>query len=155
MGSPVKGTKDIFAIAALIGRYANCIDCGDLDGLADLFAAGAIRTPRLEAVGPAEVRRAYEGVILDEHGLPGTHHHVFDIEIDVEGDRATAESFVTVIQDGNPIIAGRHRDRFVRDTRGWHFEERCPYLDIVGDLSGHVPALAAALAQPRWQQGVG
>ena len=36
-----------------------------------------------------------------------------------------------------PIIAGRYRDRFV-DDGGWRFDERCFFVDQVGDLSHHL-----------------
>lgn len=126
-------------IAALILGYTDAIDRGDLDGLADYFTDGVLRSPRGEARGRDAVRRWYDDVKLDARGLPGTLHHLFGIDIAIAPARdvATATSFVTVIQHGRPILAGRYDDRFVRDDRGWRFAERVIHLDLIGDISGH------------------
>jgi ketosteroid isomerase-like protein len=129
--------SDAAAVRALVLEYAAAIDRGDLDGLAELFADGVLRSPRGEAQGRDAVRRWYDDVVLDGDGSPGTLHHVFGIDVGVAGDSARATSFVTVIQRGRPIIAGRYDDRFVRDDTGWRFAERTIALDLVGDLSGH------------------
>lgn len=150
--------RDRYAISALIQRYANCIDSGDLDAMADLFSHATVYAPRVGDDGPdavrrgsQEVRRGFDGLVHDEHGLLGTHHTVFDSEIQVEGDQASATSFVTVIHDGKPIIAGRYLDRFVRGPEGWRFHERRPHLDLIGDVSAHAPHLAARLADAERQ----
>jgi ketosteroid isomerase-like protein len=129
--------NDVAAVRALILEYAAAIDRGDLDGLADLFADGVLRSPRGEARGRDAVRRWYQDVVLDDDGLPGTLHHVFGSDVVVAGDTARATSFVTVIQHGRPIIAGRYDDRFVRSDDSWHFAERTVAMDLVGDLSRH------------------
>jgi ketosteroid isomerase-like protein len=145
--------RDRYAISALIQRYANCIDSGDLDAMAELFAYASVYAPRFGGGGPdavrrgsEEVRRDFDGLVQDEHGLLGTHHVVFDSEIHVDGDQASATSFVTVIHDGKPILAGRYLDKFVRGPDGWRFHERRPHLDLIGDVSAHAPRLAARLA---------
>jgi ketosteroid isomerase-like protein len=144
---------DRYAISALIQRYANCIDSGDLDAMAALFTHAAVHPPQSGEVGPEvvrrgfeEVRRGFDGLVRDEHGLLGTHHMVFDSDITVNGDEASATSFVTVIHDGKPIVAGRYEDKFVRGPQGWRFHERRPHLDLLGDISSHAPQLAANLA---------
>lgn len=131
---------DTAQITALIQGYADAIDRGDLDALADSFADAVLRSPRGVARGRAAVRRWYDAVLLDEHGLPGTRHHVFGVEVDIQTgrDRATATSFVTVVQGGRPIIAGRYDDAFVHGPEGWRFAERVVHLDLLGDLSGHL-----------------
>jgi ketosteroid isomerase-like protein len=129
--------KDVAAVTTLIQRYADAIDTGDLDGLADPFTSGVLRSPRGAAHGRDEVRAWYDGVILDEDGLPGTHHMVFDIDVTVDGDRARSTSYVAVVQGGMPIVAGRYHDSFVRDDGEWRFDERVIYLDLIGDMSNH------------------
>jgi hypothetical protein len=38
-----------------------------------------------------------------------------------------------------PIVTGRYRDTFGRDSRGeWRFEERRYAIDLAGDLSRHL-----------------
>ena len=58
------------AVRALIFRYADLIDAGDLDGLAALFAHATWRSAGRDEVlrGTAEVRRAYE--YRQMHGHP-------------------------------------------------------------------------------------
>jgi uncharacterized protein (TIGR02246 family) len=135
----VEPNPDADAVAALVQRYADCIDAGDLDGLADLFASGVLRSPAGDAHGRDEVRRMYDSVVLDDQGRPGTRHVVFGVEVEVDGDTARASSYVTVIHRERPIIAGRYRDTFVRDGRrgSWRFAERVVHLDLLGDISGH------------------
>jgi ketosteroid isomerase-like protein len=127
-------------VTALIHHYAHCIDAGDLDGLADLFASAVLRSPRGEARGREAVRAQYDAVILGDDGRPGTHHVVFDIDVALDGDGATAEarSFVTVVQAGLPILCGRYHDRFVCEGENWRFEERVVHLDLIGDLRAHM-----------------
>jgi ketosteroid isomerase-like protein len=148
--------RDHHAIAALIQRYAACIDSGDLDAMAALFSDATVFAPQLGpepseqgSHGFEQVREGFSGLVRDEHGLLGTHHMVFDSNIEVNGERATATSFVTVIHDGKPIVAGRYVDRFIRGPNGWRFHERRPHLDLIGDISGHAPALGEWLAESR------
>ena len=131
--------SDADEVAALVQRYADCIDAGDLDGLAALFTWGTLRSPAGDAHGRDEVRRMYDAVVLDDHGRPGTRHVVFGVEVEIDGDVAHARSYVTVIHHDRPIIAGRYDDRFARDpaTGHWRFDERVVHLDLVGDISGH------------------
>jgi ketosteroid isomerase-like protein len=133
-------TTDEREVLALVQRYADCIDSGDLDGLAELFSEAVLRSPRGAARGSAEVRALYDAVILGEDGRPGTHHVVFDAEVLVspDGSTATATSFVTVVQGGMPIVAGRYHDRFAKADGAWRFDERVVHLDLIGDLRSHL-----------------
>jgi ketosteroid isomerase-like protein len=146
-------TPDAFdrdEIEALILRYADCVDRGDFDGLADLFTHGVIHAPIADFVGRDAVRATYDNIVFDEHGSPGTHHVVFDVEVDVDPSRsrASAFSYLTVVQHGRPIVAGRYVDEFVRDAGGWRFASRTIHLDLIGDLSRHFHA-------PRTTRGPG
>ena len=134
---PTDADRD--AITALIERYADCVDRADFEGLGALFTNGVIHSPIGDFVGADAVRGTYDNIILDEHGDPGTHHVVFDIEIDVEpsGERARARSFLTAVQHGRPIVAGRYVDEFVRDDGTWRFDARTIHMDLIGDLSKH------------------
>ena len=136
--------KDILAVTALIHEYAERIDAGDLDGVAAMFADATWRSPgRAQPLrGAAEVRRAYDGVILYD-GVPSTKHAVTNVVVEVTGDTATARSYFTVLQaladfPLQPIVAGRYHDRFVRDENGWRFVERIVWMDLTGDLSRHL-----------------
>ena len=140
-------TDDVLAITALLHRYAELLDGGDLDGVAALFerASWGAGTRDFTVEGAEQVRRMYDGVILYEDGTPRTKHVITNVIIDVGADRAsaTARSYFTVLQatDGltlQPIIAGRYHDRFAHDGGAWRFAERIIHPDLQGDLSRHM-----------------
>ena len=133
-------------IAALVYRYADLLDQGDLDGVAALFAqatwGSGTRHERMR--GTEQVRRMYDGVILYEDGTPHTKHVITNLVIEHEdgATHATARSYFTVLQahDGvlQPIIAGRYHDRFEHVDGEWRFAERIIHPDLQGDLSHHM-----------------
>jgi 3-phenylpropionate/cinnamic acid dioxygenase small subunit len=139
--------EDVQAITALVYRYAELIDAGDLDGVAALFEhatwGAGTRSERLR--GTEAVRRGYGGVILYEDGTPRTKHVITNLVIDVAeaSTQAVARSYFTVLQatEGiplQPIIAGRYQDRFERVDGTWRFSERIIHPDLQGDLSKHM-----------------
>ena len=143
-------TDDVEAIRALIHEYAERIDLGDLDGLAEMFAAATWGSPGRGTPlrGTEQVRRGYDGVILYD-GIPSTKHVISNVTIEVTGDgsAATARSYFTVLQavDGlslQPIVAGRYHDAFARGGGAWRFTDRLIFMDLVGDLSRHLRAPA-------------
>ena len=131
-------------IEALVYRYAELLDSGDLDGVAALFEHATWRSARANVQGTGAVRRMYDGVILYEDGTPRTKHVITNLVIEHEDGttRASARSYFTVLQqkDGTlePIIAGRYHDRFERIDGGWRFAERIILPDLYGDLSQHM-----------------
>ncbi len=138
---------DVSAITALIARYADCMDGGDLDGVGALFADGRIAladgTPLAE--GAEAVAALYRSTTrLHEDGTPRTAHLVSNLVIDLDdaGASAAARSRFCVLQQRagalEPIITGVYRDRFARDRQGWHFVERCMVPHLLGDLSDHL-----------------
>ena len=115
---------DVLAITALVHRYAELLDVGDLDGVAALFerADWVAGTRDFRVQGSDAVRHMYDGVILYDDGTPRTKHVITNLVIEVAPDRttATARSYFTVLQatEGlalQPIIAGRYHDAFARD----------------------------------------
>ena len=133
------------AIAALVHRYAERIDAGDLDGVAALFADAAYgRAGGPVRLGTAAVREALAVVKLHD-GSPRTKHVVTNLVVDVDeaAGAASARSYFTVLQATptlplQPILAGRYHDRFVRADGTWHFAERVIHLDLAGDLREHL-----------------
>jgi 3-phenylpropionate/cinnamic acid dioxygenase small subunit len=134
------------AIEALVYRYAELLDAGDLDGVAALFdhASWGSSTRDLRVQGAAAVRRMYDGVIIYEDGTPHTKHVITNlvIEHDDGSTDASARSYFTVLQlsDGmlRPVIAGRYHDRFEQVDGVWRFAERIIHPDLQGDLSSHM-----------------
>jgi SnoaL-like protein len=136
---------DHAAIAALVYGYAERLDAGDLAGVAALFERGVFRSDRGGHYEGAAVVGEVLGrlVILHEDGTPRTKHVTTNLVVELDGDRATARSYFTVLQATprvplQPIVAGRYHDRFVRDGGRWRFAERMVYMDLVGDLRDHV-----------------
>lgn len=138
------------AIENLLYLYAERIDAGDLEGVADLFAHGRIEA---SSGGAAHVFEGRDAVLalyrsstrLHEDGTPRTKHVTTNaiIEIEAGGMRASARSGYTVFQQVGdmplqPIVCGRYADTFqLRDGRWW-FDTRVMHVDLVGDLGRHL-----------------
>ena len=122
-------------IRALIHAYAERLDGGDLDGVAELFADATWRSG-----GRTEV---FRGVVL-YGGKPNTKHVITNVSVTIDGsDAATARSYFTVLQATpdlplQPIIAGSYEDAFAREDGTWRFSDRLIIVDLVGDLSHHM-----------------
>lgn len=135
----------VSAVVELINRYAELLDSGDLDGVADLFSRAAWSSSLGGAplAGRDQVRRAYDRVKLYD-GSPLTRHLMSNVVVDLETEASSARSrcYFTVLQQppGRPtriVLAGRYHDRFERAGDAWHFVERVIHADLVGDLSLH------------------
>lgn len=139
-------------IENLLYTYAELIDLGDLDGVADLFTHARIFG---QENGPPEtVFEGREGAarmygmstrIYDDTGTPKTKHLTTNarIEVDDEAGTASSRSYYCVVQATDalplqPIITGRYHDTFQRIDGVWWFATRTLFVDQVGDLSHHL-----------------
>jgi 3-phenylpropionate/cinnamic acid dioxygenase small subunit len=139
-------------IENLLYTYADRIDRGDFDGVADLFTHGRILgmedgPPESVFAGRDAVRRLYGGTtrIYEDTGTPKTHHVTTNARIEVDEDAGTAScsSYYAVSQatDALPlqlIITGRYHDTFHRIDGTWWFDSRTMFVDQTGDLSHHL-----------------
>ena len=139
-------------IENLLYEYAERIDAGDLDGVADLFTHGRINgqeggPPETVFEGRDRVRELYGMAtrIYDDTGTPKTKHLTTNarIEVDEDAGTATCSSYYLVTQatDELPlqvIITGHYRDTFHRVEDAWWFDTRTMYVDQSGDLSHHL-----------------
>lgn len=135
-------------ITALVYRYAELLDGGDIDGVVDLFADADWRSGATGDVrrGREQIKKVYDRVILYD-GTPRTRHVMTNLTIELaEGaSDATGICCFTVLQgvdDGLPIaaiVAGHYRDRYHRGPDGWQFAEREFVADLLGDQSRHFP----------------
>jgi 3-phenylpropionate/cinnamic acid dioxygenase small subunit len=138
-------------IQNLIYTYAERMDAGDLDGVAELFAHGRIcgvenGPPETVFEGVARVRHMYEMAIqLYEDGTPKTKHLTSNLQIYIDEDRGTAESrsyyCVTQATPDLPlqvIVTGHYHDTFHRVDGVWRFDSRTMFIDQVGDMSHHL-----------------
>jgi 3-phenylpropionate/cinnamic acid dioxygenase small subunit len=136
-------------ITALVHRYAELLDGGDLEAVVALFAHATWRSAGTGAVlrTPEEIRPVYERIMLYD-GAPRTRHLINNLTIDlVDGDDdASGRCYYTVLQGGEPgtpiqtILAGRYEDRYRRGADGWEFADRLFHIDLTGDQSQHFPA---------------
>jgi ketosteroid isomerase-like protein len=135
-------------LANLIGRYAECIDRGDFDGMAELLADASVADEHGNSPlrGQDAIRQLFASTArLYEDGTPRTKHVTTNLilEIDEVGGLATARSYWTVFQavEGlplQPILAGRYLDAFERSQGQWRFSERRFAIDLVGDVGHHM-----------------
>ncbi|MBV8952336.1 MAG: nuclear transport factor 2 family protein, partial [Actinobacteria bacterium] len=110
------------AIARLVYAYAERLDSGDLEGVADLFQHASWRTTRRAEVlqGTEQVRHAYDDVILYD-GVPCTKHVITNLVVTwaPDADVASSRCNFTVLQGRpdfppQPVLAGRYLDEFER-----------------------------------------
>lgn len=143
--------NDAREIENLLYLYAERIDGGDLEGVADLFQHGRI-LPSPDA--PREVSfEGREGVLamyqaatrLYDDGTPKTRHVTSNaiIEVDEAAGTARSRSYYTVFQKTDvlplqPIICGHYHDTFQKIDGSWWFETRTMFIDLMGDLSQHL-----------------
>lgn len=145
------------AIENLIHSYAERIDRGDLEGVAELFAHGEITNEGIEQVnrGRDEVLQMYRSAtrIYPETGTPRTRHVTTNVIVELSDDETSARTraYFTVFQQTDslplqPIIAGRYHDRFECVDGRWRFAARHIICDLFGDLSQHLLFDAQALS---------
>ena len=138
-------------IENLLYVYAERIDAGDLEGVADLFAHGRIAVspdaPSDQTFeGRNRVLALYKGSTrIYDDGSPHTKHVTSNaiVEVNEAANAASARSYFTVsqqVQDLSlqPIIAGRYHDTFQCIDGRWWFDTRIILVDLTGDLSRHL-----------------
>jgi 3-phenylpropionate/cinnamic acid dioxygenase small subunit len=138
-------------ITNLLFHYAELLDGGDMDGVAELFAHGRIcgvenGPPETVFEGAAGVRRMYEmATRIYEDGTPKTRHNTSNVQLWVDEAQGTARSTsyyaVTQATPTLPlqvIVTGHYKDTFHRIGGIWYFDTRIMFVDQVGDLSQHL-----------------
>ncbi len=141
--------EDWHAITTLLMTYAEHLDAGRFADVAALFAHATYRIEHADGAhvssyrGAPEVQAFCEQTRLYPDGTPRTRHVVTNVIVDVDGDRATARSYATVLQQTDvlplqPIASGRYVDRFERVGGRWRFADRLVTGFLLGDRSQHV-----------------
>jgi 3-phenylpropionate/cinnamic acid dioxygenase small subunit len=138
-------------IENLLYTYAERIDAGDLEGVAELFSHGRIQalpeaTPEQTITGRERVLEMYRGSTrIYDDGSPHTKHVTSNsiIEVPEGASTGSARSYYTVLQQVEdlplqPIISGRYHDTFHRIDGRWWFDTRIMFVDLVGDLGHHL-----------------
>lgn len=141
-------TDSYTEVANLIARYAELIDGGDFDGVAELLSEAAVGAGDSSSLlkGRQAIHALFTSTTrIHPDGTPGTKHVTTNLILHIDDDdgTGTARSYWTVLQAVpglplQPILAGRYHDRFRRGDRGWRFAERRYLIDLVGDVSHHM-----------------
>jgi 3-phenylpropionate/cinnamic acid dioxygenase small subunit len=135
---------DIDEIEALVYRYGELIDTGDLEGVVALFTEATWRSSETGQAlrEPAAVRAVYDQIVLYADGTPRTKHVITNLKVDFapDGQSATGSCYFTVVQGVEPlqaVVAGRYDDRYERGPGGWRFADRLLTAQLAGDMSRH------------------
>ena len=134
------------AIPNLLHTYAELIDAGDFAGAAQLFRHGHVVSEGQTFSDEAAITGMWRSWMRLYDGKPLTRHLITNpiITLASNGRTATCRSQYTVLQNTGtgalqPIITGRHHDRFERRGLEWWFVERIyAEIDLIGDLDGHL-----------------
>ncbi len=137
------------AIENIMFTYAERIDGGDFEALAELFSRARMIGPdgSVQGEGQDEIRAIYDrSTQLYEDGTPMTQHVTTNLifEFADDGRSADVRSRFTVMQQLPDfplqcVITGYYEDKFAYDDEhGWHFTERRMKPKLAGDLSRHL-----------------
>ena len=93
--------------------------------------------------GTAQVQEFMAATRVHADGTPRTRHVITNVNIDLDGDRASSRCYATVFQQTDelplqPIASGRYVDRFERVDGTWRFADRLITGFLLGDRSQHV-----------------
>lgn len=133
-------------ITNLLYRYAELMDGGELERVAELFRHAQLKNGDVMKDSDAMLEQWRQLVKIYPCGTPLTKHVVTNpiVEVDEGANTASCRSYYTVLQatDTLPlqvIAAGRYHDQFERVEGKWHFTYRDYSLfDLKGDLSDHL-----------------
>jgi hypothetical protein len=132
---------DRLAIRELFDAYAHCADRRDAEGQKALFTVDTRFAVFMDGEGTEptyvlEGRESLTPVFADLNRYEATTHFNGQSTIDLDGDRATGESYTiahhlfTDDDERKIMIASlRYLDRFVKREGAWYFEERTLLLD--------------------------
>jgi len=128
--------EDELAIGRVLVDYSARQDARDYAGYAALFARNG------EWVNGKNVYKGREAILkmlVDLYGTPpagyvnsDSYHLTTNLQIDVNGDRATARSRHLLVMRGpkgepTPALAGRYEDELIREDGKWKILRRVDY----------------------------
>ncbi|WP_285632973.1 nuclear transport factor 2 family protein [Lentzea sp. NBRC 102530] len=128
--------EDLEAIRALDAAYCRSLDSGSWDALVSLFLPDGEFVGLSTARGHAGLRSFFAG--LADGGLTAFWHHVTNLEIDLDGDRAHVCSFLfqPCVLHGVPHVAGgRYHDDLVRVGSAWRYQRKRVVFDYFTPLA--------------------
>ncbi len=125
--------EDKDAIREIIQDYAVKLTSRDFDGYVALFAPeGVWRNGDIVKRGRDEIKAMLQDMFPDtpsDYVNEESYMLVSNIQIEIDGDRATAHSRqLSIIRglggDPTPVLAGRYEDVFVRRDGAWKILDR-------------------------------
>jgi uncharacterized protein (TIGR02246 family) len=130
MDKAVQELLDFRAIEQLMVRYADRIDANDHKGAAACFAEDGVGKYWGEFKGRKAIADRLEMILVS---FTKTSHHLSNVNIKLDGDKATSMSYVyayhRMADSGEPMhYWGRWVDSFVRVDDEWFFAEK----EVVG-----------------------
>ena len=137
-------STDHWEISNLIARYAELLNLGQVDDVGALFehARITIEGNPDAYVGSEVIAAMYRESTHFGEKLPDTLLFTSNLQIEVDGDEATAKAYFVAIhqKEGGvePVVAGRYHDEFRRIEGKWWFHHRHMLPDLIGDLSSHM-----------------
>jgi ketosteroid isomerase-like protein len=136
--------NDQWEISNLVARYAELLNLGEVDAVAELFRHGRITSSNSDAVheGSEAVAAMYRESVHFPEKVPDTLLFTSNLQISVDGDTATGKAYFLGMHQTPggiaPVIAGRYHDEFRRIEGQWWFHHRHMIPDLTGDLSSHL-----------------
>ena len=127
--------EDKDAIRELLAWYCFHFDAGRFDDWLNLFTEDGVFDVSGVGrfVGRTQLRAFLKNVPV-ANGVPTMKHCVMNDIVRVDGDEATAQSYVLVARHGERLelgVAGRYEDRLRRVDGQWRFMERKAFLDYM------------------------
>jgi hypothetical protein len=123
-------------IRQVLYRYCRAVDRGDRDMLKSVYHPGAT-DDHGSWRGTGEAFADYIVESMDRQSIP-SQHHITNVLIEIEGERAAVESYFLAMHpyqkegDGGEALAlvgGRYLDRFERREGVWRIVHRRVVLD--------------------------
>lgn len=136
LGDRIRRLEDLEEVRQLDARYCRYLDDGNWDALMDLFTEDGEFDGLSHPKGRAEMREFFAG--LAAGGLTSFWHFITNMEIELDGDRATVRSFLwqPCVTDGAPAIAaGRYNDQVVRVDGRWRYRVKQVRFHFFGPLA--------------------
>jgi ketosteroid isomerase-like protein len=128
------------AIHETIANYCFHFDGAEFDKWVDLFAEDGTFDAGQRGVhkGKEALRKFLKNIPLTG-GSPMMKHCVMNEIIKVDGEQATAKSYIVVVRstgEGALVngLAGRYEDQLVKQGDQWLFKTRKVHFDLMGDM---------------------
>src|SRR4051794_14930735 len=140
--------QDFHEIEQVLARFCSAVDRMDFELLRDCFHPGARTNFGAFVNGTVEEYLEY---VASPDGLPGlerTMHQLGNVNYDVDGDVAHAESYVSAYHtgpeghawcDGFVVVWGRYVDRLERRAGGWRTASRPCVFESARNLTPGEP----------------